>query len=60
MFAQEENFSYYGPRWDPWGKVVVFQQVRLGAAYQPEIAFWQSGMKVPDVLAEGFSPRWMP
>ena len=60
MFAQEEDHSYYGPRWDPWGRAVIFQQIQLGAAYQPEIAFWESGMEDPVVLAEGFSPHWMP
>lgn len=60
MFAQEENYSYYDPRWDPWGKAVLLQQLRLGAAYRTEIAFWEPGMSAPRVLAEGFSPRWLP
>ena len=60
MFAQEEDYSYNAPLWDPWGKAVVFQQIQLGAAYQPEIAFWEPGMDTLFVLAEGFSPRWMP
>jgi hypothetical protein len=60
MFAQEENHSYYAPHWDPWGKAVIFQQILLGAAYQPQIALWEPGLEVPRLLAEGFSPRWMP
>jgi WD40 repeat protein len=60
MFAQEENHSYNAPIWDPWGKAIVFQQIRLKAANKPEIVLWEPGMKAPRVLAEGFSPRWMP
>jgi dipeptidyl aminopeptidase/acylaminoacyl peptidase len=60
MFAQEASYSYYAPRWDPWGKAVVFQQIRLGAAYRTEIALWEPGLSAPRVIAEGFSPRWLP
>jgi WD40 repeat protein len=60
MFAQEEDYSYNAPLWDPWGKAVVFQQIRLKAVNKPEIALWEPGMEAPRVLAEGFSPRWMP
>jgi WD40 repeat protein len=60
MFAQEENYSYYAPRWDAWGKAVIFQQIRLGAAYRTEIALWEPGLSAPRVIAEGFSPRWLP
>jgi WD40 repeat protein len=60
MFAQEEDYSHNFPIWDPWGEAVVFQQFKLKAVSNPEIALWETGMKAPRVLAEGFSPRWMP
>jgi hypothetical protein len=60
MFAREDSFSYTSPAWDPWGRTVVFQQSKLKTAVKPEIAVWEQGLDTPKVIAEGFSPHWLP
>lgn len=73
-FAEEENHSYNGPVWDPWGKGILFQQIELSggdkpesilwgsaiALWDPEIVFWEPEMSSPRAIADGFSPRWLP
>jgi dipeptidyl aminopeptidase/acylaminoacyl peptidase len=59
-FASERGVTYQSPRWDLWGKAVLFQHFQLGQAAKPEISFWQSGLDKPRVVAQGLSPRWLP
>ena len=58
--AYEKGVTYQAPRWDLWGKAVLFQQFKLGEAARPQISFWENGMDEPRVLAEGLSPYWLP
>jgi len=60
VIAYQEGVTVQTPRWDLWGKGVIFQQFRLGAAYKPEIGFWKPGFDEPFILAEGLMPRWLP
>ena len=60
LIADDPNYTYNSPSWDPWGNALVFQQFNLRGQYKPEISFWQSGMTEPTVIAEGILPQWLP
>jgi hypothetical protein len=58
--AYKRDITYQTPRWDLWGRAILFQQFRLGEAAQPQISFWESGMDEPRIVADGLSPSWLP
>jgi hypothetical protein len=60
VIAEQPDYIYNNPRWDPWGWALVFQQFRLKGVYEPEIALWLPGFEQPRVLAEGLLPQWLP
>jgi Tol biopolymer transport system component len=60
MIADQPDYIYSNPQWDPWGKALVFQQFRLKEDYNPEIALWMPELNEPRVLVEGILPNWLP
>ena len=60
VIADQPDYIYNTPYWDPWGRALVFQQFKLHGVYKPEIGLLMSGMEAPHVLAEGLMPRWLP
>lgn len=60
VFADEEGYTYNSPYWDPWGTAVVFQQFKMRGQFKSEIGLWRPGLDAPLILAEGFSPQWLP
>jgi Tol biopolymer transport system component len=60
VIANEPNYTYNSPQWDPWGNTLVFQQFQLRGVHAPEIAYWQDGFDTPVFLTEGISPHWLP
>ena len=60
VIAEQPDHIYDHPIWDPWGQTLIFQQFRLKGTYKPEIGLWQPGMDLPQILAEGNMPRWLP
>lgn len=60
VIADQPEYTYNNPRWDPWGSVLVFQQFKLKGTYKPEIGMWMPGFEEPQVLAEGIMPQWVP
>lgn len=60
VIADQPDYIYNNPSWDPWGWALVFQQFRLKGVYEPEIALWLPGYEEPEALAEGLMPQWLP
>ena len=60
LIADEPEYTYNAPQWDPWGSTLVFQQFRLRGVHAPEIAYWQDGFESPVLLAQGILPQWLP
>jgi Tol biopolymer transport system component len=60
IIADQEGYTYNSPSWDPWGKVLVFQQFKLKGKLKPEIGIWKSGFTEPLLLTNGLMPQWLP
>jgi len=60
IIASQPEYTYSSPRWDLYGKALVFQQFKLRGAFKPEIGLWKSGFSEPLTLAEGLMPHWLP
>jgi hypothetical protein len=60
IIASQPEYTYSTPRWDLYGKALVFQQFKLRGAFKPEIGLWKSGFSEPLTLAEGLMPHWLP
>lgn len=60
IIADQPEYTYNSPQWNPWGTALVFQQFKLKGAFQPEIGVWASGMEEPLVLTQGLMPHWLP
>lgn len=60
VIADEEDFTYSTPSWDPWGNALLFQQFKLRGTFKPEIALWKPGFNEPLVIAQGILPHWLP
>ena len=60
IIADQPEYTYNSPQWDPWGNAVLFQQFKLKGAFNPEIGLWQPGFSEPLVLAQGIMPHWLP
>jgi WD40 repeat protein len=60
VIADQPDYIYNNPSWDPWGWALVFQQFRLKGVYEPEIALWLPGYEQPQALGEGLLPQWLP
>ncbi|MBK8619246.1 MAG: hypothetical protein IPN96_19535 [Anaerolineales bacterium] len=50
IIADQEDYTYNSPRWDPWGTALIFQQFKLHGAFKPEIGLWKSGFSEPLIL----------
>jgi WD40 repeat protein len=60
IIADQDGYSYNSPRWDLYGKALVFQQFKLKGKFKPEIGLWQSGFSEPLILTQGLMPHWLP
>ncbi|MBL8089138.1 MAG: Ig-like domain-containing protein [Anaerolineales bacterium] len=60
LVADEPEYTYNAPQWDPWGSTLVFQQFRLKGVNAPEIGYWQDGFDAPKFLTNGILPKWLP
>ena len=60
VIADEPDYTYNSPLWDPWGEALIFQQFKLHGALKPEIGLWKSGFSDPIILAQGIMPHWLP
>lgn len=60
IIADEAEYTYNSPQWDPWGEALIFQQFKLRGQYKPEVGLWQSGSSESRLLAEGIMPHWLP
>lgn len=60
MIADESGYTYSDPFWDPWGSMVVFQQIKLAEADNPEIGIWIQKDNMHRLLVNGFMARWLP
>ncbi len=60
VIANQPNYIYNNPQWDPWGKALIFQQFKLKGVYKPEIGLWRSGWQEPRMLTQGLLPHWLP
>ena len=59
IIADQPEYTYNSPQWDPWGNAVLFQQFKLKGAFNPEIGLWQPGFNEPLLLAQGLMPHWL-
>lgn len=60
MIADESGYTYSDPFWDPWGTMLVFQQIKLSDANNPEIGIWFSNGNTHRLLINGIMARWLP
>ena len=60
IIADQEDYTYNSPRWDPWGTALVFQQFKLHGKLNSEIGLWKSGFQEPLILTQGLMPHWLP
>lgn len=60
MIADEPGYTYSDPYWDPWGTMVIFQQIKLAEANNPEIGIWILKENLHRLLANGIMARWLP
>jgi hypothetical protein len=60
VIADQPEYTYNNPQWDPWGRALVFQQFKIRGIYTPEIGLWMPGFDEPRTLAEGIMPQWVP
>jgi Tol biopolymer transport system component len=60
MIAEQPNYIYSNPQWDPRGKALVFQQFNFKENYESEIGLWTPGWEKPQILTQGILPRWLP
>lgn len=60
MIADESGYTYSDPFWDPWGSMVIFQQIKLAEADNPEIGIWSLNDNIHRLLVNGFMARWLP
>jgi hypothetical protein len=60
VIADQEEYTYNSPQWNPWGNAILFQQFKLRGAFNPEIGLWQTGFDEPIILTQGLMPHWLP
>ena len=60
VIAQDPDYTYNSPQWDPWGSALLFQQFKMRGQFKPEIGLWREGTNESTVLAEGILPQWLP
>jgi dipeptidyl aminopeptidase/acylaminoacyl peptidase len=60
IIADQPDYTYNSPRWDPWGTALIFQQFKLHSVFKPEIGLWKTGFNEPLILAQGIMPHWLP
>ena len=60
VIANQADYTYNSPSWDPWGQALIFQQFKMHDAFKPEIGLWKPGFPNPLFLATGFMPHWLP
>lgn len=60
VIANDPEYTYNSPQWDPWGSALLFQQFKPKGRYKPEIGLWQSDTNQSTILTEGILPQWQP
>jgi hypothetical protein len=60
IIANDPQYTYSSPQWNPWGTALLFQQFKLRGQYKPEISLWQEGSNQSTVIIEGILPQWLP
>lgn len=60
LIADQPNYTYNSPQWDPWGNSLIFQQFKLKGAFNPEIGVWRPGFSETKILTQGLMPHWLP
>jgi len=60
MIADEAGYTYSDPYWDPWGTMVIFQQIKLAEANNPEIGIWIVKGNSHRLFTHGIMARWLP
>jgi WD40 repeat protein len=60
VIADQEDYTYNSPSWNPWGTAIIFQQFKLHGTFKPEIGLWKSGFNDPLILTQGIMPHWLP
>lgn len=60
VIADQQDYTYNSPQWDPWGNAIIFQQFKLRGAFNPEIGLWRAGFSEPLILTQGLMPHWLP
>jgi hypothetical protein len=60
MIAEQPDYIYSNPQWDPWGKALIFQQFNFKGKHESEICLWMPGWEESQILTQGILPRWLP
>jgi Tol biopolymer transport system component len=60
IIAEQEDYTYNSPLWNPWGTALVFQQYKLRGKFKPQIGLWEPSFTKPLILTEGLMPHWLP
>lgn len=60
IIANDPEYAYNSPLWDPWGENLLFQQLKLRSQYNPEIGIWRADSNASTVLVNGVMPHWLP
>ncbi len=60
VIAQDADYTYNSPQWDPWGTALLFQQFKMRGQYKPEIGLWREGTNQSITITEGILPQWLP
>jgi Tol biopolymer transport system component len=60
IIANDPEYTYNSPQWDPWGNALLFQQFKLKGQYKPEIGLWQDGTSQSKIITQGILPQWLP
>jgi hypothetical protein len=60
MIAEQPDYIYSNPQWDPWGTALLFQQFNFKEKPLSQISIWRPDWKEPQILADGILPHWLP
>jgi Tol biopolymer transport system component len=60
VIADHPDYIYNNPRWDPWGRALIFQQLKLKGEYEAEIGLWEPGLEEPRLLVKGLLAHGLP
>jgi hypothetical protein len=60
MIARDPNYIYQSPKWDLSGSQLLFQQEEIKGEHTESVLLWKSGTEQGQVIAQGYSPHWLP